>query len=84
MSSDQHIWRVWASILQRWGVEEWVASFLEATGPLAILGAQVVYISQPLLRHSIPEDHLDALARLLEDSTHIRAFVDFLREASAP
>ncbi len=81
MSSDQHIWRVWASFLQRWGLENWVASLLEAAGPLTLLGAQVVYFSQPLLNRSVPEDHLEALARILEDSTHTQAFVNFLREA---
>ena len=81
MGSDQHIWRVWASFLQRWGIEDWVASFLEAAGPITILGAQVVYLSQPLLNHTIPEEHLSAMARVLEDSTHTRAFVEFLREA---
>ena len=81
MNADQHIWQVWASYLQRWGVRDWAAHVLEAVGPLAILGAQVVYIGQPLLYQSVPEGHLDALARLLEDSNNTRAFVDFLREA---
>ncbi len=81
MSSDQHIWQVWASFLHRWGIEEWVASFLEAAGPLTILGAQAIYFSQPLLKGPVSEEHLNALARLFEDSTHTRAFIDFLREA---
>ena len=81
MNADQHIWQVWASNLQRWGVKDWAATMLEAVGPLAVLGAQAIYIGQPLLNQSMPEGHLDALARLLEDSTNTRAFVDFLREA---
>ena len=74
MDTDQHIWRVWARFLHRLGVGKWVAVLLEAAGPLTILGAQAVYVSQPLLNHSLSEDHLDALARLLEDSTQTRAF----------
>jgi len=81
MNADQHIWQVWARYLQRWGVKDWAATLLEAVGPLAVLGAQAVYMGQPLLNQTIPEGHLDALTRLLEDSTNTRAFVDFLREA---
>lgn len=81
MNADQHIWRVWAKFLQRWGLIGCAASILEAAGPLAVLGAQLVYIGQPLLNHTVPNGHLDALARLLEDGTRTQAFVDYLREA---
>ena len=83
MEIDQDIWRVWASYLQRWGVEEWVASILETTGPLTIIGAQVVYIGKPLLGHALPEGHLSALARVLEDPSSTQDFVHYLREATA-
>ncbi len=83
MDSDRHIWRVWASYLQRWGAAEWIASFLEAAGPLTILGAQICYAGQPLLKQALPDDHLDALSRLLEDSGQAQAFVHYLREASS-
>lgn len=82
MDQDQHIWRVWAGLLQHWGVEKWVAATLEALGPLSILGAQVVHLGQPLLGRTALEDHLDALARLLEDPKQTQAFVTYLREAS--
>ncbi|MBN1146762.1 MAG: hypothetical protein JXA78_05875 [Anaerolineales bacterium] len=81
MNADQHLWQVWASYLQRWGVKDWAAYLLEAVGPLAILGAQAIYIGQPLFNQWMPEGHLAALARLLEDSADTRSFVDFLREA---
>jgi hypothetical protein len=83
MDQDQHIWRVWAGFLQHWGVEKWVAATLETLGPLSILGAQAVHLSQPLLSKTVPDDHLDALARLLEDPIQTRAFVTYLREASS-
>jgi len=81
VQKDQQIWRIWANFLQQWGVESWVASILEAFGPLAIMGAQAIYISQPLLSHVLPEDHLEALARMFEDTQQAQAFVEFLREA---
>ena len=80
MERNRHIWRYWARNLQLWGLRRWVAALLEAFGPLTIIGAQFIYISQPLLSHSLPSEHLDGLARLLEDSLTRRAFIDYLRE----
>jgi hypothetical protein len=83
MSADQDIWQVWARTLQRWGVTERVAVLLETAGPLTILGAQIVYVSQPFIGWVMPDDHMDALSRLLEDSAQTQEFVNFLREATA-
>lgn len=80
MERDRHIWRYWARNLQRWGLTKWVAALLEALGPLTIIGAQFIYVSQPLLSGSRPGEQLDGLARLLEDSSTTRAFIDYLRE----
>jgi len=57
-----------------------VATLLEATGPLNLLGAQVVYLGQPLLKQVLPEDQLDALADMLENPKQTRAFTDYLRK----
>jgi hypothetical protein len=81
MDEDQHIWRSWANFLQHWGVGQWAASLLEVVGPLSVLGAQVVYLGTPLLKNAVPVAQLDALARMLEDSSHTQAFVSCLREA---
>lgn len=81
MDEDQQIWRSWASILQRWGLEQWAASILEAAGPLSMLGAQAVYLSAPLLKNILPMAQLETLARTLEDANQTRAFVNCLREA---
>lgn len=81
MDGDQHIWRSWADFLQRWGVEQWVASVLEVAGPLSVLGAQAVYLGSPLLKNVLPGTQLDALARMLENKSHTQAFVNCLREA---
>lgn len=80
MKTDQQIWQTWVRFLHQLGVAEFVASFLEAVGSLSILGAQVVYISQPLLNLFFPEEHLDALARLLEYKAQRQSFISLLRE----
>ncbi len=84
MDSDQDLWWVWARFLQRWGVREMAASILEAVGPYSILGAQFIYIGQPVLKGILPEAHLITLARSLEDRTRRQALVDFLWEAPSP
>jgi len=80
MDANQPVWRDWAAILQRWGMRDLAASFLEALGPLTIFGAQALYISQPVLNGILPNTRVKALADLLEDSSQVRAFAAFLRE----
>lgn len=82
MNADQHLWQEWVATIRRWQMQEWFASLLEAAGPLAILGAQVVYVTQPLLNVVWSEKQLEAVARLLEDTQQTRSFVELLREAS--
>lgn len=80
MDTNHHIWQVWSSNLHRWGLQSLVASFLEAAGPLALIGAQVVYVGQPILRDFIPAAHLRALAIVLEDNDLRDEFIDCLRK----
>ena len=80
MEQNRHIWRYWARNLQLWGLTKWVVALLEAFGPLTVIGAQFIYISQPLLSRSLPGEQLDGLARMLEDSSATHAFIDYLRE----
>ena len=61
-------------------VNDWMASFLEAVGPLSVLGANMVYLCQPLLHNIFPDEHLVALAQLLEDPVQTEAFANILRE----
>lgn len=83
MDARQHIWGIWSQKLYRWGVRDLVASFLEVAGPLTILGAQMVYVGQPLVGRFVSSLHLQALADLLEDPRQARAFASFLREKNA-
>lgn len=83
MNSDQHIWRLWIKSIHRWGVQDGVAAFLDAAGPLNLLGAQIVYIGQPALKHLFSEQQVKALAEMLEDTTYTREFVSMLREVAS-
>jgi hypothetical protein len=53
---------------------------LEVSGPLAVLGAQIVYLGQPFLNQTASARHMQALANLLESPTEIKTFAAFLRE----
>lgn len=75
----QHIWDSWSNRLHIWGVQEAAATFLEAIGPLTILGAQLVYISGPLLQRSVSTEKLHALAEILEEPDHTKEFISLLR-----
>jgi hypothetical protein len=83
MDPNQQIWREWARKLHAWGVQDWAAAFLEAAGPLTLLGAQLVYLGQPLLRQVAPNQQLLELAALLEEPERAQAFAAFLREGPA-
>ncbi len=83
MQPDRSFWPEWARLLQRWGLKDITAALLESAGPLTILLAQLVYISQPLLRGVIPGSRLQALALLFEDQEESRSFAYFLREENS-
>ncbi len=80
MDSDRHIWQIWARKLHQWGVEESVATLLESAGPLTYLGAQAVYLVQPVINWFAPTGYLDALVDIFEDSAKTHAFTTVLRE----
>jgi hypothetical protein len=82
MQSDRQIWQAWAAKLQLLGAVSFVAAFLDAGGPLNVIFAQLVYMSQPFLQWFVPRSQLDAAARLLEEPEGVRAFVQFLRECA--
>jgi len=60
------------------------ASLLEAAGPLTMLGAQAIYVGQPVLRSFVPGSQIDALANMLDNPAETQQFVVFLRESSLP
>jgi hypothetical protein len=81
VESNAQIWRDWANALHRWGLTNFAATLLEALGPLNLFGAQMVYLTQPVLTTFVPADHLDALADLLEDSQTTQSFITVLRQS---
>ena len=82
LETDEHIWHGWAVRLHQWGIDEFAAWLLEATQPVNILGAQVLYIGQPLIEIFTPATQIQALASILENSERTKAFIAYLREAN--
>jgi hypothetical protein len=81
MSADHPFWEIWTKTLRRWGMQAFAASLLEAAGPLTTLGAQMVYLSQPVMSSIFPRGHMDALATMLDNPAETRQFIVFLRES---
>lgn len=65
----------WRTRINRWGMTGLVDTILTAASPLAPFGAQVLYVSQPVLGLFNSEDQIAAWAQLLEDPDGI----EFLR-----
>lgn len=73
-------WSEWAESLRRLKLDGFAAWLLEAGGPLTLLGAQAVYLSQPF----ISGKHLDSLAHMLEKDEESQAFASYLRGEMKP
>ncbi len=80
MEENQYIWRVWADRVHRWGLSNLTASILDGIGPLTLLGAQALYLAQPILSPLVPNNHINELANLLEEPEKVEAFAAYLRE----
>ena len=70
----------WAARLQGWQMHQFTAALLEAGGPLKLIGAQLVFISQPLFSGLIRREQINALADMLEEPEQTRTFIQLLRE----
>ena len=84
MTEDRQVWRVWARTLQAWGLKSFAAWLLEATRPLHVVGAQLVYVGQPLLGVFFSHDHVRSLAEILEQPEETKALVLYLQEDAIP
>lgn len=78
MDSSRAYWPIWTDFLRKQGLTGLVAWFLEASGPLNVLGAQALYFGQPFAPASASQG-LRALADLLEQEDEARAFVALLK-----
>lgn len=81
MEFSQSTWQTWMRKIQETGLADLVASIMEAGAPLALLGAQAVYLSQPILTAFWPRINLNPIASLLEEESSYRAFIGGLRKA---
>jgi len=68
-------WSKWAETLRHYKLDGLASWFLEAGSPLSVLGAQVLYASQPFLGGN----QINMIAHLLEDEHETQAFVHYLR-----
>ena len=80
MDKNHHIWQVWARKLHHWGLSDVTASLLEASGMLTILGAQMIYLVQPIAGGLFTEGTLSRMAEMLDDPAQKQDFVALLRE----
>ncbi len=84
MQADRQIWQAWAQKLHSWGLADLVASLLEVMGPVSWIGAQALYLSQPLFSLPTTRSQIDALADLFEEPEDARTFIDMLRKGTTP
>jgi hypothetical protein len=77
---QQTILQGWANRLQQWRVHQLAAALLEASGPLKLVGAQLVYLGQPILGGFVANEQLNMLAEMLEEPTQTKMFIRYLRE----
>jgi hypothetical protein len=81
LQPEQHkILRSWAGRLQQWRVHQLAAAILEAGGPLNVIGAQFVYLTQPVLGGFLAREQVDTLAGMLEAPEKTKTFIRYLRE----
>jgi hypothetical protein len=84
MQSDRSFWPEWARFLHHWGVSDIAATLLEATGPVHLVLANLIYAGQPFFRQMmIPGERVHDLASLFEDQSESRSFAAFLREETS-
>jgi len=69
----------WIQALYKLRLQNLAAAFLEALGPVNMLGAQLVYLSQPILSPFISQDGSRDFARILEDPAETERFIRALR-----
>lgn len=80
---DTAVMQSWAARLQQWRVHQVAAALLDGSGPLKIIGAQLVFIGQPLFSSLLPGKQLETLAGMLEEPDKTQQFIQFLREDEA-
>lgn len=80
MNTSQATWQDWIQTIHSRGFASITASLLEAVTPLAIIGAQMIYISEPVLSPLFSPLKIHALANLLENQEDYQKFIYSLKE----
>jgi hypothetical protein len=57
----------WSARLRALGLDGLVGVLLDATEPISPLGAQLLWVAQPVVSLIMPSDEVDGLARVLDD-----------------
>jgi hypothetical protein len=70
----------WVKTLHKLQLHDLAATLLEALGPINLLGAQLVYISQPILSPLINSEQSQDFAKILEDPLETAEFISALRK----
>ena len=70
----------WIQTLYKLRLQNFAAAFLEALRPINLLGAQLVYLSQPILSPFIPREQSQDFAKILEDPSETEIFIKALRD----
>jgi hypothetical protein len=80
MSTSQAVWQDWVAFLNKRGLGGLVASLLDAASPLALPGAQLIFIGEPVLSSFMAGAKIDAVTDLLEDNTAYQGFIAALKK----
>lgn len=74
MQVNKDIWNQWAQYLQRYHLLGLFRFILNAAGPIRIVAAQSLWMTQPFVQNSI----ISQLASVLEDQEQSIAFLEFV------
>ena len=70
----------WIQAFYKLRIQNLAATFLEALGPVNLLSAQLVYLTQPLLSPFFSQEQSLDFARMLEDPCETELFINALRD----
>ncbi|PKO07364.1 MAG: hypothetical protein CVU41_01295 [Chloroflexi bacterium HGW-Chloroflexi-3] len=74
MQVNQNNWHRWAQYLQRYHLLGLFRFLLDAAGPVRIVAAQSLWMTQPFVQNSI----ISQLAEVLEDQEQSKAFLEYV------
>ncbi len=80
MNTSKVIWQDWIDVLHARGIAGVMAIFLEAVSPLAVAGAQLIFVGEPLFSLLIPSQKMSAVTDLLEDTHNYMDFIAALKQ----